>query len=229
MSKFLYTTILALCSFGAPSVAFEVTNCAARTTYTAQSLAVECDVTNRLNSAIASFAVELRASQVGRTVPWLEQTARVNVAGGVEPEETINILVATPNISNRANLSEVIWTATPIEAWSIDGQALLTRRGELTAQEARDLAASIRPCFSLGTLSREAQSSTVEIAFALDGFGRPDIFTMESTSNAMTSAERQLFEAARRAILRCGTSGLAAGPVDRVVLLFREGELTVGE
>ena len=229
MCKLLYPTVLALCFFGAPSLAFEVTDCAARTTYSAQSLAVECDVTNRLDGAIASFAVELRASQAGRTVPWLEQIARVEVAGGIEPTETINILVATPNISNRANLSEVMWTATPIEAWGVDGQALLQSRDRLTAQEARDLAASIRPCFSLGALSRGAQSSTVEIAFALDAFGRPDIFAMESTSSAMTSAERQLFEAARRAIFRCGTSGLGVGPVDRVVLLFREGELTVGE
>jgi hypothetical protein len=229
MYKLSHATILALCFVGAPSAAFEVTNCAARTTFSAQSLAIECDVTNHLESAIASFAVELTAGQTGRTVPWLEQTARVDVAGGIEPTEKINILVATPNISNRANLSEVIWTATPIEAWGIDGQALLQSRDKLTAQEARDLADSIRPCLNLGAVSREAQSSTVEIAFALDAFGRPDIFALQSTSSDMTSAESQLFEAARRAILRCGASGLAAGPVDRVVLLFREGELTVGE
>jgi len=79
----------------------------------------------------------------------------------------------------------------------------------LTAGEKDALRVSVQTCWNVGALSSEALATTVIVALAMNRDGTPDVGTirMLSSSGGSDTAVRQAFEAARRAIIRCGASG----------------------
>ena len=68
---------------------------------------------------------------------------------------------------------------------------------------------SVQRCWNTGSLSSEALRTTVVVAVSLSEEGKPDIGSIRlvSSSGGSDSSSRQAFEAARRAIIRCGASG----------------------
>ncbi|MEM7723605.1 MAG: hypothetical protein AAF376_14715 [Pseudomonadota bacterium] len=68
---------------------------------------------------------------------------------------------------------------------------------------------AIRQCWNVGSLSSEAQRMTVVLRFTMNREGIPDAISIRlmSASGGSDAAAQQAFEAGRRAILRCGTSG----------------------
>jgi hypothetical protein len=68
---------------------------------------------------------------------------------------------------------------------------------------------AVRNCWNIGSLSTEAQGTSVVVAFTMDREGRPDSVSMRlvSSQGGSQAAAQQAYEAARRAILRCGASG----------------------
>jgi hypothetical protein len=79
----------------------------------------------------------------------------------------------------------------------------------LTAGEKDALRVSVQRCWNTGSLSSEALRTTVVVAVSLSEEGKPDIGSIRlvSSRGGSDSSSRQAFEAARRAIIRCGASG----------------------
>ena len=79
----------------------------------------------------------------------------------------------------------------------------------LTAGEKDALRVAVENCWNVGSLSTEALQTTVVVAVQMAEDGRPNTgsIRMLSSSGGSGSAAKQAFEAARRAIIRCGASG----------------------
>jgi hypothetical protein len=67
----------------------------------------------------------------------------------------------------------------------------------------------VQQCWNVGSLSTEALGTTVVVSVRMGEDGRPDngSIRMDSFSGGGDAAARQAFEAARRAIIRCGANG----------------------
>jgi hypothetical protein len=66
----------------------------------------------------------------------------------------------------------------------------------------------------VGSLSTDALSTTVVVAVSMSPDGRPDTgsIRMLSFEGGAEAAAQQAYEAARRAIIRCGANGFALPP-----------------
>lgn len=79
----------------------------------------------------------------------------------------------------------------------------------LTAGEKDALRVSVQACWNVGSLSTDALNTTVVVIVAMTQDGKPVTASirMASSSGGTEQAARQAFEAARRAIIRCGARG----------------------
>ena len=79
----------------------------------------------------------------------------------------------------------------------------------LSAGAREGLRLAVQECWNIGSLSTEAQRVTVTISVQMSQSGVPETNSVRMIDNTGGSetAIRQAFEAARRAVLRCGTSG----------------------
>ncbi len=79
----------------------------------------------------------------------------------------------------------------------------------LTNGERDALRVSVSKCWNVGSLSSDALKTTVEVAVSLERDGRPKAGTIRlvSSSGGSSGAAQQAYEAARRAIIRCGARG----------------------
>ncbi|MCV6586800.1 MAG: energy transducer TonB [Marinibacterium sp.] len=79
----------------------------------------------------------------------------------------------------------------------------------LTQGEKDALRVSVSRCWNVGSLSTDALATTVVVAVDMEPNARPvaGSIRMLSSSGGTDAAARQAFEAARRAIIRCGSSG----------------------
>jgi hypothetical protein len=86
----------------------------------------------------------------------------------------------------------------------------------LTAGEKDALRVAVQQCWNVGSLSTDALNTTVVVAVSLSEDGRPNIasINMLSASGGSGAAASQAFEAARRAIIRCGANGFPL-PVEK--------------
>lgn len=69
-------------------------------------------------------------------------------------------------------------------------------------------------CWNFTALSKDAQKITIVVAFSLDEKARPlhQTIKMISANSGGVQAQRNAFEAARRAIIRCGSKGFSLPP-----------------
>ncbi len=102
---------------------------------------------------------------------------------------------------SEANDTPAPQTETPRPA-SPSGPPL--SRGEKDA-----LRVAVSSCWNVGSLSSDALRTTVVVAVSLsrDGKPKPGSIRMLSSSGGSAGSEKQAFDAARRAILRCGARG----------------------
>lgn len=84
----------------------------------------------------------------------------------------------------------------------------------LTAGEKDALRVSVSNCWNVGSLSTEALRTTVVVGVTLAQDGKPDVgsIRMLSSEGGSQTAAKQAFEAARRAIIRCGARGYQLPP-----------------
>jgi len=96
----------------------------------------------------------------------------------------------------------------------------------LTGGEKDGLRVAVQQCWNVGSLSSEALMVTVIVAVSMGRDGKPDggSIRMLDYFDGSDSAARQAFEAARRAIIRCGANGYDL-PVDKYEQ-WREIEMT---
>jgi hypothetical protein len=80
----------------------------------------------------------------------------------------------------------------------------------LSAGTISQVASAIQACWNVGSLSRSARSTTIIVAMEMNPNGRPvsDSIRLVKSSNEDAATTAQAYEAARRAILRCGSGGL---------------------
>jgi len=96
----------------------------------------------------------------------------------------------------------------------------------LTAGEKDGLRVAVQQCWNVGSLSTDALRTTVVVAVSMAQDGRPDTGSIRMTGfeGGPEAAARQAYEAARRAIIRCGASGFDL-PVEKYDQ-WREIEMT---
>ena len=96
----------------------------------------------------------------------------------------------------------------------------------LTSGEKEALRVAVSACWNTGSLSTDALRTTVVVAVEMSEDGKPqsDTIRMITSSGGAGDAARQAFEAARRAIIRCGGQGFGL-PVDKYDH-WREIEMT---
>jgi hypothetical protein len=158
-----------------------------------------CSVANSGNVAFRSLRYVIVARETGRTFPWGETSGVIEIPGGLEPGEAVDLEFRLPELPQRALGRDVRFVASASP-----------KREMADADDAARLAM----CWNPGSLSREAMRETVLISYSVGVDGRPDLLAMEGTFSE-TNAGQQAFEAARRAIIRCGASGgLTGGTVE---------------
>ncbi|GHG84209.1 hypothetical protein [Pseudodonghicola xiamenensis] len=86
----------------------------------------------------------------------------------------------------------------------------------LSAGEKESLRVAVSACWNVGSLSSAALSTTVTVAVSLTPDGKPEIGTirMVDSSGGDERSAKQAFDAARRAIIRCGSKGYTL-PADK--------------
>lgn len=80
---------------------------------------------------------------------------------------------------------------------------------EQSADEQEKLLVAIRSCWNLGTLSSEAMRVTVVVGLSFSENGTPDAESIRlvSAQGGDDRAVKQVFDTARRALIRCGRDG----------------------
>jgi hypothetical protein len=96
----------------------------------------------------------------------------------------------------------------------------------LTTGEKEALRVAVSACWNTGSLSTDALRTTVVVAVEMSDDGKPlaNTIRMLTSSGGSGTAAKQAFEAARRAIIRCGGQGFGL-PVDKYDH-WREIEMT---
>jgi len=76
------------------------------------------------------------------------------------------------------------------------------------------LASKIQSCWNVGSLSTQALQFSIRVSVNLAENGMPDVssITMVSHNGTNEAAARQAYEAARRAVIRCGSAGFELPP-----------------
>lgn len=79
----------------------------------------------------------------------------------------------------------------------------------LSAGEKESLRVAVSACWNVGSLSSEALRTTVVVTVSMNPDGTPNTGSIQlaGSSGGSDGAARQAFEAARRAIIRCGAKG----------------------
>jgi hypothetical protein len=96
------------------------------------------------------------------------------------------------------------------EALAAPEQAPAVPQGPpLSAGEKESLRVAVSSCWNVGSLSTDALGTTVVVEVSMSQDGKPitGSIRMASSSGGSEAAARQAFEAARRAIIRCGARG----------------------
>ncbi len=142
--------------------------------------------------------------------------ARPQRQAAVEPPPETPAPSATRDAVNAA-LAEALTETAPTAAPS---------GPPLSAGEKEGLRVAVSSCWNVGSLSTEALGTTVVVGVTMTEDARPvqGAIRMLSFEGGSEAAARQAFEAARRAIIRCGTNGFGL-PVEKFDH-WREIEMT---
>jgi hypothetical protein len=113
-----------------------------------------------------------------------------------------------PTDATRDAIAEAVAAATA--ATSADtGPANAPQGPPMTAGEKDALRVAVQACWNVGSLSSDALRVTVTVAVDLGEDGKPDATSLRMTEyeGGSDASARQAFEAARRAVIRCGANG----------------------
>jgi len=99
-------------------------------------------------------------------------------------------------------------TETPVET-TAPTPSPVTSGPPLNAGEKDALRVAVQRCWNVGSLSSEALSTTVVVAVQMTEDAKPlsGSIRLVSSTGGSSGAAKQAYEAARRAIIRCGASG----------------------
>ena len=151
------------------------------------------------------------APQVAEPAEAAEPDAPTETAEAEQPAETpAPVEAPTPDPEPAEDLAADIAAAVAAAQESAETpQAAAPTGPPLSAGEKENLRVAVSACWNVGSLSSEALRTTVVVSVSMNQDGTPNIGTirMDSSSGGSDGAAQQAFEAARRAIIRCGASG----------------------
>jgi Cell division and transport-associated protein TolA (TC 2.C.1.2.1) len=89
------------------------------------------------------------------------------------------------------------------------GMGIAKNGPPVTAGEKEALIVDVKQCWNVGSLSTEAMKTSVTVLVDMQANGKPVTSSIRMTahSGGSDAAAKQAFEAARRAIIRCGSDG----------------------
>ena len=158
----------------------------------------------------ASLRPRSRPARVAET-PVEEAVAAVTPSDA--PAEAATDEAATED-AVAAALAEALAEAAEEPAASPAPATDLPAGPPMTAGEKDALRVAVNACWNVGALSMEALRTTVTVGFSVAQDGVPDAgsITLVSSNGGSDTATRQAYEAARRAIIRCGARGFPLPP-----------------
>ncbi|WP_114962381.1 energy transducer TonB [Tritonibacter mobilis] len=157
-----------------------------------------------------------------RPQPEPEPEPEAETQTAAREEETTPSPEPNPEVESSAvddALAEALAGSGEVEAPEPSGPPMT--RGEKDA-----LRVAVSQCWNVGSLSSEALRTSVVVGVTLSREGMPDIgsIRMLSSSGGSDSSAKQAYEAARRAIIRCGSRGFDL-PADKYAQ-WRDIEMT---
>jgi len=159
---------------------------------------VRCEFSNNTKSAVAKVHYLLSWKESGRTFPWAEDRGELDIPGGLEPGESalLKVPVATQSPETRdrmkghdISLNMSAWVLSP--ASDIEGQ----------------LVDIFRRCWNPAALSPAALRISPTIKMKIQD-SYPVLASIKPVPAPATGPAKDAFEAARRAVIRCGSSGI---------------------
>jgi hypothetical protein len=139
-----------------------------------------------------------------KTRPAQPQTAQPQPAEQTQPAEDTRTAARPQPDESAVNdaLAEALGQAGGADQGAPSGPPL-------TAGEKDALRVSVQQCWNVGSLSSEALRTTVIVKVRMGEDAKPVSGSIEllSSSGGSDAAARQAYEAARRAIIRCGANG----------------------
>lgn len=205
---------------------------------------ITADFRNGLEWAIAGIRFQVLLTSPGRSVPWYEDDHATSIPGGIEPGETravglqLMMPASTPgDVEAKVVMLDVadaekrmLIGDVGIAGWDSDPSPPLrcAEPGEgeappsIDADALTSLMGKLESCWQTGSLSQEAAATEIDLAFDIGADGRPvpDSARLLAYAGGSEAAARQAFEAARRAILRCGMDGFGTGMSGGVEISF---------
>lgn len=209
--------LLALaCCLGLPVCADNVPLKIAGCESTAEKGAVRCSFTNTSEFAVGVAFYRFVLREDDRAYPWHITEGSVAVPGGIEPGETVELTIG---------LSE----PDPDTQKRMEGRAILIEKTawaerlelEEPGSDSKLLGSFFTECWNVGSLSAEALHTSITVTFNLSD-ARVDVGSIKPKAPIATTAQKEAYEAARRAIIRCGARGVptqSAGYADGLVEL----------
>jgi hypothetical protein len=169
----------------------------------------------------AGTVIETEATEEVVEVPTLAPASsarpksRPTRTAAAEPAETVQEPVAEapadePAVDPEAEaIAAALAEATAADNGVEEGGNTAPQGPPMTSGEKDGLRVAIQKCWNVGTLSSEAMRMTVTVTVSLSLDGRPDLgsITMAEYSGGSEAPAKQAFDAARRAISRCGADG----------------------
>ena len=132
------------------------------------------------------------------------------------PEETSDPAADAIAAAVAAAASEEPAADAPAESTDTGatGQSNAPSGPPMTGAETDAMRVAVQACWNVGALSMEALRTTVIVGLSVKPDGKPDSASirMVSSSGGGDAAAGQAFEAARRAIIRCGSKGFPLPP-----------------
>ncbi|MDC0657500.1 energy transducer TonB [Leisingera sp. SS27] len=131
-----------------------------------------------------------------------------------EPEPQVTE-AAQPAEPEQADTSDAVADAlAEALAGGADVEAPEPSGPPLTLGEKDALRVEVSRCWNVGSLSTDALMTTVVVGVSLAQDGKPDTgsIRMLSSTGGSSAAAKQAYEAARRAIIRCGSAGFQLPP-----------------
>jgi hypothetical protein len=162
---------------------------------------------NRNDPVVASGAPPTSPRPRGR--PVRSETPPVETARPVTPEPTPP---ATNTDAVAAALAEAL--AEPAQDSPRTGATNAPQGPPMTSGERDALRVAVQQCWNVGSLSTDALRTTVVVYVSVGQDGVPDAGSIRliDSSGGTDAGARGAFEAARRAIIRCGARGFPLPP-----------------
>ncbi|MBN2630754.1 MAG: cell envelope biogenesis protein TolA [Rhodobacteraceae bacterium] len=162
---------------------------------------------NRAEEVAAAGALQTSPRPKGRPIRRAPPEDPVTDTAAAQPSVNTDAVAAA--------LAEAIAEDSPTDSGASDAQPTNAPQGPpMTGGEKDAMRVAVQQCWNVGSLSSDALSTTVVVYVSVAQNGVPDAASVRllSSTGGTEAGARGAFEAARRAIIRCGAKGFPLPP-----------------